>query len=418
MHESSQLRMDPNSQSTTATIVWYWAFLSLLFGKAFAYLNIGGFYVTEMVLVLLIFTGYRRFDLFDWAYLAFIFVYIVLGLSIGGQFVLVGKDMTPFLYLLFFRLAPDNFTREQVQRLGMFVALTIILSLLLPLIVTFFPVVKYRLFPPLVVAYLYFLRRGLSQTFLIPAFIVLCAVISFKTGLLAFLIMPFAVSKRGRKYFVGIWNTKFLLSLSAFFLFLIWSGGIEILMEVAVGVASLLKQSLGDETGYSTGTALWRVAIWKFALAGVKTNEVLFGLYPGSNFLGRLASLGSEFNAFQQFEINSLGVNRSAHNIWIQVVTKCGVLGLAVWISYYARLVRSCTTVDVKIIHSIVLIAGLTSDIYEVPCRGPMFFVLIKLFDSYQARQMALQFQVIPTRKNRKQDIPTEMVSLPKLTSS
>jgi hypothetical protein len=151
----------------------------------------------------------------------------------------------------------------------------------------------------------------------------------------------------------------------------VWGGFFDWALRFMVDFANFALFFAGEESFFSVNTADWRAQIWIQSIEILmSTGNLLWGDLPGQNFLRNIFVPGAG-----DLATNQLGVNRSTHNIVIQIITKTGLIGFSVWFLYYIHLIRQQPRV-LWFYHALFFAIGLSSDFFEVPSRAAVWFTI------------------------------------------
>lgn len=365
---------EPQCSVALQYLIFLWLAGVMLLGKTFCYLGISPLYVTELVLGLILFENRRRLMPADIVMLGVTGGFAVGGYWRWGEALMVGKDLAWLYYLLFLRFFPRNFSDELRQRLILIALLTV------PLQVVSFLVdgmpgfeEKYRT----VITYLFLLlvfmvrQKGRATLPQIAVAVAMGLLSDFKTSIVmpvvAVLLSRYDSWMRWRRLPMAL----FLMSVS--FLIVIALNGSETILTLAVDALNALSSFASLGKTWATGTATWRAEIWTSAIdRTLRDGRFLFGELPGHNFLDwrflgnlQLRDLGGG---------EELGIVRTPHNILVLIVVRTGIVGLAVFTYFYWRWVPK--NKYAMILNACVIVCALTSDILEVPSRGPLLYCL------------------------------------------
>ena len=360
----------------------FWLVGVIIFDKNFAYISFGPIYITEAVLVSMILANLRRLTFHDYFLIAVVAFYFVGGLLLKRDPFFAIRDLAWLYYLLFLRFFPRNFPRRYIDITIYACWIRVLLIIGAPLMsASMVPIFAQKYRDGVVVLFLagYFSLKNPNGQLNLGSAVFLC-VLSFltdyKTLLVSVLVLPFLFRHRQT---LSKWHSPMRLSLLAsLVLVVIYFGEAKWLLKACVEVLNFGLSAAGIDKTYQTGTAIWRAEIWNRALLKLATwNDVLFGEFPGHNFMN------SKFLGIKSFSLSGseqLGVVRTAHNIIVQIVMKTGLVGLLIYGWYYFRTSKSIHP-TLGVIRLLALALAMTADILEVPSRGPLLFCLLIILE-------------------------------------
>lgn len=364
-------------------LVLVWLVGIILFDKGFAYIQLGPFYITELVLVALVLGNLRNLRSYDVVFGSLILFYVCGGILLGRDIFFVIKDLAWMYYLLFLRFFPRNFppSLTSIVILACWVRVGTIIVSATGLIDPWIFGTKYR--DGVVVLFLIGLvalrDRKMKLGYIWVAFFSFVSFLTnYKTLMLVVLLLPFNMALLSP---IAAWHSAKKLAWAAIILLvIIYLGGAQLLLEGSVNLLNSLVSLLGSSSEFSTNTALWRAEIWARSLGKLATwNGILFGEFPGQNFMD------SKYLGITNFGLSggdSLGVVRSAHNILVQIVMKTGLIGLIAAGWYYFKVGPESAPI-LNFLRLMVLTLAMTADILEVPSRGPLFYCLLVILELY-----------------------------------
>lgn len=352
----------------------FWLVGALLGGKAFCYINVGGIFITEITLGVLILSARKTLKSADILFFICVLFFLIGGTIAHGNFFFSGKDLAWMYYLMFLRFFPRNFSPETLK----FFTTVALLATLRPILSELGVIhdtlgEKYAIAP--IVLYLYLkatYQAGEKVPFTWLFYTLTVALFAdFKTLILLLLIIPVLMSWSDR--LLKFLSPRYMMVAASAALVFIMFDGSQTVMDGALAILNTFSDiALGNPDKWSSGTAQWRAKIWFKALNTLSGREWVLGELPGHNFMN--AKILKDQMLAGLKGSNALGVVRSAHNILVQIIMKTGIAGLAIYIIYLWRWLPKHKLIALYTVA--ILICSMTSDLLEVPSRGPVFFCL------------------------------------------
>lgn len=368
----------------TCKLLLVWLIGTIFLGKTFAYVSVGPLYVTEIALAVLLASNIERFRPADLLLLAATAIYVTVGFVRHGSLVFAGKDLCWLFYLFFLRFFPRNFPDHYVKIVVVCCFIKMTSLLLMPVI----PIIIHKYHEAIIITfcflYVHIKRQGrIHWPFF--AFVLFISFLSdFKTFMLVILATPFLLRTAipWERTLAPVPLFLFAVAL----LILVMFDYSRHLLTAAVDLLNVVAEMFRVDKRFDTGTALWRADIWTRALNHLwRDNELLFGQFPGYNFLNP-SYLGSSLNDDQLTGEQAFGTVRTAHNIVVQMTMKAGIVGLVIYGYYFFKNLTVRNRITLFYVGAIFLTA-LTADVLEVPSRAPMFYCLLVLLIRIQAEQ-------------------------------
>lgn len=386
----------------TNAIVMVWLCGCLMVGKAFAYIHVGPLYITEFVLGLLILNNASRLKTSDFIFAAILVIYLGVGTILYGNFFFSAKDMAWFYYLGFLRFFPRNFPNSHIKAVVLCSYITLVIVVLLRVGPTYIiPILPFKMSILLVYGTLIIISKYYTGIvlffcytlyslqhnkikfvpFLIFAAVAVC--MNFKTAIVIALLYPLLL--KCKSPILKIFNVKTLAALAMAGVLIMYMNLVGQVMVYAVSVLNDIMGVFHVHAHFFESTATWRSDIWTRSLDILfQKKSLLFGEFPGHNFMDS-SLLGNDLNLEGG---DQLGVLRSAHNILVQMMMKTGIVGIVVWLVYLFKWLGENNRFEVILFAVIVIVLGMTCDLFEVPSRGTTFFSYVVILQLMIARGM------------------------------
>lgn len=368
------------------SILCIWLMGSILFDKAFSYISVGPIFITELVLGLLILRNLKNFTVFDFIFFSAFSFYFAIGYFLHNSFLFAGKDLIWMIYVLFFRFFPKNLAPKYVSAITICGILSILTATVLSSL-SIYTISKYNLIITIFFVLTYqIISSNRFRIYLTYSMLLLAAVmIDFKTGSILILLLPFFyVAKFNFRKALGVKKIIFVVTMVLTFVYFDFS---RIILTSTIDFLNWTTEFLKIDKTFYVGTALWRADIWHYGLLKLLSFQgFFFGEFPGHNymdkkFLGIDIALGGG---------NELGIVRSAHNIIVHIFMKTGMIGILSYLAYFSYCNRSKNN-NVQMFIFCIFVMAMTSDILEVPSRGPVFFCLARILQGLSEKENAIE---------------------------